>query len=491
MNYAYIPKALFYKQKSLDKLAMLHPLNATLIKRLLKMDGWNKNSSRDGGILGCLNNAYYICTIMRLDFDPTFHEVSYQGIARQGFIEGHNTFVECVTLSLVSLFIEHSTPEWHQKLQEVGDDLRRYAQGLIDEREESVLGFPDVKQTKVVELLGVYAYLSKGLDDSWVLPEELFQTRTIDANAILDLHRQDPTFNWDKSLWRMGEDDIRELIETLGKTQVEKAILIYSFWKDVYYARKQFDGPIKETWIILNSLAQEFCPDYMEITELHKIPSTGVEFEKRISELEEEVNKLKEENDELKKKLQELLDTNEDSDEEEGDDESEEDYEEDEDEDDYIEDEEENLEAPKIFKKMIKEGKVIEVLGNLYSDKVKGKRRWYIIYRVLLFIEWLKLTNQIEFINWVNSHFGWTGIKEFRGVQSEFTHYDPPKWNYLIVKGKNGKPDNEELGSDYYDFAVAVRDALVDVDKITGEMQDKDVFRVNPHQGVIHNSKWK
>lgn len=454
------------------------------------MDGWSKNYSKDGCIMDCLNNAYYICTIMRLDFDPTFHEVSYQGVARQGFIEGQNTFVECVTLSLVSLFIEHSTPEWHQKLQEVGDDLRRYAQELIDEREESVQGFPDVKQTKVVQLLGVYAYLSKDIDDSWVLPEELFQIRTIDEKAIRDLYIGAPTFNWERLLWRMREDDYLELIETLGKTQLEKAILIHSIWKDIYYARKKFGGPIEETWIILNSLAKEFCPDYMELTELHRIPATGVEFEKRISELEEEVNNLKTENDELKKKLQELANNDEGNDEEEDDDELEEDDEE-EDEDDYTDEEEDDNEAPRIFKNMIKEDIVIEVLGNLYSDKVIGKRRWYVIYRVLLFIEWLKLTNQIDFINWVQSNFGWKGEKEFRGIQSEFTHSDPNKWDLIIVKGKRGKPDNEELGPDYYDFAVEVRDTFVDVDLTTGEMQDKDEFRANPHQGVLHNSKWK
>lgn len=159
-------------------------------------------------------------------------------------------------------------------------------------------------------------------------------------------------------------------------------------------------------------------------------------------------------------------------------------------EEDYDE-EDDNVEAPRVLKNKIKEDKVIEVLRNLFSDKVKGKRRWYVIYRVLLFIEWLRLTNQIDFINWVKSHFGWTGIKEFRGIQSEFTHSDPNKWNLIIIKGKRGKSDNEELGSDYYDFAVEVRDTFVDVDLTTGEMQDKDEFRANPHQGVLHNSKWK
>jgi DNA-binding transcriptional MerR regulator len=207
-----------------------------------------------------------------------------------------------------------------------------------------------------------------------------------------------------------------------------------------------------------------------------------------IEKLNSRIDELEKENVELREQLQEMSDTDEENDEEEGDDKLEDDYEE---EDDYTDDEEEDNEAPRIFKKKIKEDKVIEALRNLYSDKVIGKRRWYVIYRVLLFIEWLRLTNQIDFINWVKSHFGWNGVKEFRGVQSQFTHSDPPKWNYLIVKGKNGKPDNEELGPDYYDFAVTIRDALVDVDLTTGEMQDKDEFRANPHQGVLHNSKWK
>ncbi len=258
----------------------------------MKMDGWQKSYSRDRQTLPCMNNAYYICTIMRLEYDATLREDSYKRIARSGFIEGSNTFIECVTLSLVAILIEHSTPEWHQKLQEVADDLRLYAGNLYDRRKESARGFYEPNRTEIVHLIGVPTYLSKDLDDSWVLPDELFQPRTIDDIALLDMRRQDPTFNWDKHYYHHDEEDIREMLEKLGKTQQEKATLIYFFWRDIYYSRKEFNMPINETWLFLKKLAQEFCPDYMEETELHKIPANGIEFEKRITELEAEVTSL-------------------------------------------------------------------------------------------------------------------------------------------------------------------------------------------------------
>ena len=305
MDYTKVPSALLYKKNSLDKLAMQHPLNATVIKKLLKMEGWNKLSSIEGSIFQCMNNAYYICTIMRLEYDATFREESYKRIARENYIEGNNTLVECVTLSLVAILVEHSTPKWRQKLQEVADDLLLYAGELIEEREVRV-NFTGSKQTKVVHLIGIHPYLSDGVDNSWILPDIFFQPRTVDAKAIFDQHRQDPTFNWEKTLYRYDDDDIREVIENLGKTQLEKALLLRSIWKDVYYSRKEYDGPVKGTWLLLKTLAQEFCPDCMETTELDKIPSTGIEFEKRISELEEEVKNIKQENvnliDHLKEK---------------------------------------------------------------------------------------------------------------------------------------------------------------------------------------------
>ena len=292
MDYTHIPEALLYKRKSVDKFAMLHPLNAVVYKRLMKMDGWNKNYSREYQVLPCINNAYYICTIMRLEYDATFREDSYKSIARGRYIEGSHTFIECVTLSLVVLLIEHYTPEWRQKLQEVSDDLLQYVYCLYDERKKDLSSVFDSGILNEDLLKGIPSYLLNDLDDSWVLPDELFKPRALDEKALYDLHRQDPSFNWDKYYYHHDEDDIRDMVEKLGQTPQEKATLIRSFWKDIYYSRKELDGPIRDTWLFLKTLAQEFCPEYIEMTELHKIPETGIEFEKRISELEAEVTRL-------------------------------------------------------------------------------------------------------------------------------------------------------------------------------------------------------
>lgn len=294
MNYTYIPESLLYKRKSLDKFAMQHPLNAVVIKRLMKLEGWNKNYGAEGQIEACLNNAYYICTIMRLEYDATFREMSYQQIARDHHIEGSNTLKECVTLSLVALLVKHSTPHWQVKLQETATDLLNYAEKLVDERVDNELHSPNSKRIHLFVLSGIPKYLSKDIDASWILPDEYFQPRSIDDKAIMELHRRDPTFNWEKYLYHTNEEDIHEIVENLGKTQLEKATLIRSIWVDCYFSRKSFNGPIKTIWSTLKALAQEFCPDCIEITELHKTPDTGLEFEKRISELTEENRQLKE-----------------------------------------------------------------------------------------------------------------------------------------------------------------------------------------------------
>lgn len=142
-----------------------------------------------------------------------------------------------------------------------------------------------------------------------------------------------------------------------------------------------------------------------------------------------------------------------------------------------------------IFDKRINVEKVIDNVSRLSSDKVVGKRRWYVIFRVLYFLEWIGRT-QTNFIDWVVEHFQWDGIKNFRGVQSEFIHSKPCDWNKIVIKGDNFEKDNEDIGPDYYKFAVSIRDAFVDVDE-DGTMHDKEDFLISPKQGgVKHKNKW-
>lgn len=145
--------------------------------------------------------------------------------------------------------------------------------------------------------------------------------------------------------------------------------------------------------------------------------------------------------------------------------------------------------TPKIFNEKINVNKVINELGSLNSDKVIGKRRWYVIFRVLHFLEWIG-NSQKNFINWVDAHFQWNGNKEFRGVQSEFIHSNPCDWNEIVIKEEDSINSNEDIGPDYYDFAVSIRDTFVNVDE-DGTMHDKDKFLINPKQGgVNHKNKW-
>ncbi len=299
MDYTKIPEPLVYRKKSLDKLTGLHPLNAALIKQLMKMESWEEKNP-DYVITPCLNTAYYICTIMRMESDATYRTPSYFIIAK-----GRGKFdarMQCVTLSIVALLIEHSTPHWHQKLQEVADDLRERAGDLKQIEEYELLAAPGTKYTNVIELLGIPKFLKNCMDDSWVLPDELFQPRVIDEKALDDLLRLDKSFNWDKFLYLLDDDEIRELIAELGKTQHEKATLIGAIWKDMCSVHKEIGISLQPTRILLNGIAHEFCPDYIEATGLPQDDSKAMDnedsdtskYEARIKKLEEELEAYKE-----------------------------------------------------------------------------------------------------------------------------------------------------------------------------------------------------
>lgn len=173
------------------------------------------------------------------------------------------------------------------------------------------------------------------------------------------------------------------------------------------------------------------------------------------------------------------------------DDEDEEEEEDDELEDDELEDGDSES-VPVIFDKRINEGKVISQIKLLTSEKVTGKRRWYVFYRVFKYLEWTKVTQKV-FIEWVAGHYGWEGEKEFRGVQTEFSHNDPPKWGTLVIdiKVKDKTHYNHDLGPNYYAFAVDIRETFVTVDD-DGQMHDKEDYLTGPRKDAIaHHNIWK
>lgn len=274
MNYTQIPRQLVYKNKTLDRLVEQHPINAALIKRLMTYERW-KEKDPEIVISPCLNTAYYICTIMRMEFDPSLRLNSYKIIARQGYIEGHNAIPQCITLSMVAILIEHSTPDWKFKLHDIAVELRQFAKRLKHYEEVELVDAPGTKFTQVIELLGLPDFIGNSIDDSWLLPDELFQPRTIDVKAWTDLMRQDPSFNWDTWLYRRDDDELYELINHLGKTQQEKKILIWTIWEQIHSARTKLELPIQPIKSLLQEYAREFCPYFcMDIPGLFDTKNT-------------------------------------------------------------------------------------------------------------------------------------------------------------------------------------------------------------------------
>lgn len=313
MNYTIIPKQLIYKRKTLDRLAEQHPLNATLIRRLMKYERW-KEQDPEIVISPCLNTAYYICTIMRMEIDPSLRLNSYKTIARQGYIEGRNIIPQCVTLSLVAILIEHSTSEWQIKLHDIAIELWRFAKSLVVYEEVELADAPGTKYTKIIKLLGLPDFIGNSIDDSWLLPDELFQPRTIDVKAWTDLMRHDPTFNWDRWLLRRDDDELYELIANLGKTQEEKKILIWTIWGQIHSARTKLELPIQPIKSLLQEYAREFCPDFcMDIPGLFDTKNTDdnsqdVELQSIIDQQASKIKELETELEQLRQQKQDKSD---------------------------------------------------------------------------------------------------------------------------------------------------------------------------------------
>ncbi len=149
-----------------------------------------------------------------------------------------------------------------------------------------------------------------------------------------------------------------------------------------------------------------------------------------------------------------------------------------------------DIAPPKIFDRRINENKIIDALKKLRSDKVSGKRRWYVIYRVLHYIGWIGKA-QNRFIDWVEYYFGWEEKKEFRGVQSKLINTSPNEWSDVVINGKEEKDNNYDIGPNYYEFAGTIVRTFVEIDE-TGQLTDKDEFLVNPKgAGILHRNKWK
>ena len=277
MDYSTIPTALIYQKKTLDKISELHALNSKVLQNMLDIESLH-NVDFEEFALPCFNNAYYICTLMRMEKNAEYRLNSYKKIALNG--NAKNTLAQCVTLSLVAILTEHCSQSWREKLLGVSNKLKDHAKGLWIERQNEILfpfsspGDKPVYNNEMVHLICMPEAMSRGIDENIVLSDELFAPRPIDEKALRDLGREDYHFEWAKWTQYYDEDIVRELVEGLGATQQDKAILIRSLWEksNSYYVG---DYPKQYVEPLLKSLAEKFCPDCLQMTELYLDESTG------------------------------------------------------------------------------------------------------------------------------------------------------------------------------------------------------------------------
>ena len=276
MDYSTLPKALIYQQKTLDKISELHELNRTILNNILDIETLH-DVDFEKFVLPCFNNAYYICTMMRMEKNAAFRRNNYKKIALNG--NEKNTLMQCVTLSLVSILNEHCSFEWLVKFHIVSDDLKRYAKSLWIERQSEIL-FPfsspsdePVYNNEMVHLIGMPEAMSRGIDNNVILPEELFAPRHIDEKALRDMDIENHSFGWPDWTKYYDEEIVRELVEGLGTTQMDKAMLIRSLWENSnsFYHN---DYPKQHVEPLLKSLSEEFCPDCLQMTNLYPDEST-------------------------------------------------------------------------------------------------------------------------------------------------------------------------------------------------------------------------
>lgn len=469
MDYSTIPTALIYQKKTLNQISKLHELNRMVLQNMLDIESLH-DVDFEKFVLPCFNNAYYICTLMRMENNAEYRLNSYKKIALNG--NAKNTLAQCVTLSLVAILTEHCSQSWREKLLGVSNKLKDHAKGLWIERQNEILfpfsspGDKPVYNNEMVHLIGMYEAMSRGIDEKFVLSDELFSPRPIDEKALRDLGREDYHFEWAKWTQYYDEDIVRELVEGLGATQQDKAILIRSLWEksNSYYVG---DYPKQYVEPLLKSLAEKFCPDCLQMTELYLDESTGtmtpetplpshqapataspVPSCEQQSIIEQQATRIKDltaELEELKQKIAQTAGDNRQV---------------------WI-----DWLDWDVFHPSIKVEEVYKTIDKNATPELGEKAKCYAFYRVLNEIKWLKKgTAQKDVLKWWSAHFGceWHSDNQlkFTTLPDAITHATTTdQWKYC------GGYNNEY----YYNYAYELKKAFA-WNKGQGQYETKPQF---------------
>ena len=300
MDYTQVPRALIYEdRRSLEDFDAYEEGSITrpFLDELLKFGSDSYPYIKDNA-LWCMNNAFYICTMILLEKDPRPHIFQYKKIATPKDLK--DRFISdkywSAVLSMVILLLQRlETP-----LTKFQDEARQNLLGLIDKNTNN-------------DCVKTFNCFSKRVKDdtsiSQKIPNSLFTPRGIDKETVIDVINDDD-FDWDVFTEEWRERRLREIVKTFGTTEEEKhnvVEILRQVSQDYYEDTDDVDDILDN---IDNEIKLQINPDGKKasketlVNEKQFDPTT---YKDRIKELEEENERL----NELTKNLQKQLnDTN-------------------------------------------------------------------------------------------------------------------------------------------------------------------------------------
>ena len=215
MDYVDFPRKLVYRERrSLEDFVEEHEENALFIDNMLDNYYFSSASGKERA-LSCFNNAYYLCTmILHCKSHPEWNFAKYCDIARKGENKFSSVF-EAFTLSLVYIFLTQS----HQEVmcEKLMKKLNNHLQNILNAlARDPILGHNYYYSDACNDLLN-------DVPDDLLIAEE-FIPRKIDRDIFRDV--DGPGDQWSRMTNYYDGQEIRKIVDFLGKNEEEKHILI-------------------------------------------------------------------------------------------------------------------------------------------------------------------------------------------------------------------------------------------------------------------------
>lgn len=292
MDYIDFRRELVYRERrGLEDFVEEHEENALFIDNMLDSYYFSNADGKERA-LRCFNTAYYLCTIiLQCKNRPEWNFAKYCDIAYCG--EKDNKIYQAFTLSLVYIFLTHTYYEVPCKklLKKLHDYINNITHFLR-------AGDP---------FLDAYRYsdvcddLIKDAPDDLLIAEE-FIPRKIDRDIFRDV--DGPGDQWSRKTNYYDRQEIRKIVDFLGKDEEEKHVLIELIDHDAQRFYGSDGAPyIQNVKPMLEEMDECIYHEYndafnqaiaeYEIEEL-KYQGDVRPLQARIAELEKEVAYLKE-----------------------------------------------------------------------------------------------------------------------------------------------------------------------------------------------------